>query len=444
MAGHKPLKIILLEHRPDYRAIYGMNLTLYLAAEVINAKTIAETMTIIGENEIDVIFINNDAYVQDVAFELFNNIINGGLTISLLVRGSTKINDERVKKFDNQTQVRDILQSIAKSASITAKMMSEIDQPLYFPLPMEYIVAGWQTLVNLYIKRKDNYQVAFGSDEIIFAEQLQEYSESEDDFQLYVLRDHRLKFVNSITLQIAAKLNSNISLDERLDATEVAYKMVMEQARQIGVADSTMELAGTCIESMKTIIDTVPTLNSLLGNLMATPSCYRYKQSLLINFIGSHIIKKTKYPSRNQQEILSFVSFFHNIALTKDEYAMIHSDEELEASRMSKKEKQVIHKHAQLAAKLVASAEKKIPYEAGIIIKQHHGSGKGLGLSNLSGNISPLAIIFIFAQEWANIILSYETEENRPDKKKVIEMLHKKYNLPAFNKILPILHTLEL
>lgn len=220
--------------------------------------------------------------------------------------------------------------------------------------------------------------------------------------------------------------------------------MVMEQARQIGVADSTMELANSCIESMKTIIETIPTLDSLLKSLMEQTGSYRYKQSLLINFIGSHIIKKSKYPSKSQQEIFSFVSFFHNIALTKDEYAMIHTDDELEASDLSEKEKNLIRKHAILAAKLVTDSEKKIPYEAAIILKQHHGSGKGMGLSNLSASISPLAIIFIFAQEWANIILKFEHDDKKPTKKQVIEMLSKKYNLPGFNKILPILHTLEL
>ena len=92
----------------------------------------------------------------------------------------------------------------------------------------------------------------------------------------------------------------------------------------------------------------------------------------------------------------------------------------------------------------MTNSGKKNPYEVGIILKQHHGSTKGLGLSNLSPNISHLAMIFIFAQEWTNIVLNFENEERRPNKKQVIETLKRKYDLKGFYNLLPILDTLEL
>ena len=197
-------------------------------------------------------------------------------------------------------------------------------------------------------------------------------------------------------------------------------------------------------ESMNEIVKTIPTLDKLLKDLMDNTGSYRYKQSLLINYIGSHIIKKTKYPSKAQQEIFSFVSFFHNIALSKDKYAQIHSDQELKESDLSQEEKELITKHAILAAKLVSDSANKIPYEAAIILKQHHGSSRGLGLSNLTASISPLAIIFLFAQEWTNIVLMYQNDEKRPNKKEIIKMLQKKYPLQGFHNIISTLDTLEL
>ena len=444
MESNKKLNIILLEHRLDYKAIYGMNLTLYLGANVITSKTSKETMGIITEQDVDLVFINNDAYVQDIAQELFTHMEKQLITIPLFIIGNTKLSSEKIQKFESHVQLREVIQSIAKSKSITAKMMAESDQPLYYPLPTEFIIAGWQTLVEIFIKTSDGYRVAFQAEEIIFSEQLEEHI-SDGNTKLFVLRDKRLKFVNSLTLQMTAQLNNpNLSSEERINLTRVAFQMVMEQARQVGVGDSTMELAKTCIDSMTQIVESIPTLDKLLKDLMENTGSYRYKQSLLINYIGSHIIKKTKYPSKSQQEIFSFVSFFHNIALSKDEYAKIHTDKELEESNLTLKEKKLIEKHAIIAAKLVGDSDTKIPYEAGIILKQHHGSSRGLGLSNLSASISPLAIIFIFAQEWTNIVLEYENDENRPDKKTIIEMLYRKYDLKGFHSVLPILHTLEL
>jgi hypothetical protein len=444
MAALEPLKIILLEHRQDYKAIYGMNLCLYLGAEIITTKTTNETMSIISEMDIDLVFVNNDAYGQDVAYELYTHLGKTKNSIPLFVIGNTKLSNDSITKFDGQCQLREVIQSIAKSKSITPKMMSEIDQPLYFPLPMEFIIPGWQTLVEIFIKTPDNYKIFFQAEEIIFLEQLNELREGEGS-QLYVERDKRLKFVNNLTLQITAKLHGpNISVEERIKVSEVAFQMVMEQARQVGVGDSTMNLANSCIDAMTNIINEIPSLDKLLKNLLENTGSYRYKQSLLINYIGSHIIKKTKYPSKSQQEIFSFVAFFHNIALNKDEYAMIHSDKELEESDLSGKEKTLIERHAIIAAKLLTDSDKKIPYEAGIILKQHHGSSRGLGLSNMSASISPLAIIFILAQEWTNIVLKFENEENIPDKKEVITMLQRKYDLKAFHTLLPILDTLQL
>ena len=410
----------------------------------MTAKTIKETLSIISEHSVDLVFMNNDAYVQDVADELFTYLEKNMLSIPLFVIGNTKVGREEIEKFESHGQLRNVIQSIAKSKSITAKMMAEADHPLYYPLPMEFMIAGWQTLVEIFIKNPDGYKVVFGTEEIIFAEQLDEHLAGNNS-QLYVLREKRLKFVNSITLQITAKLNNpNLSSEDRLSFTGVAFQMVMEQARQVGVAESTMELAKKCIDSMNEIVKTIPTLDKLLKDLMDNTGSYRYKQSLLINYIGSHIIKKTKYPSKAQQEIFSFVSFFHNIALSKDKYAQIHSDQELKESDLSQEEKELITKHAILAAKLVSDSANKIPYEAAIILKQHHGSSRGLGLSNLTASISPLAIIFLFAQEWTNIVLMYQNDEKRPNKKEIIKMLQKKYPLQGFHNIISTLDTLEL
>lgn len=119
---------------------------------------------------------------------------------TVLTTGQTKLHDDYVTRFESNSPLKDVVKSIAQSASITAKMMAEVDQPLYFPLPSEFIIPGWQTLVELYIKRNDTYEVAFHENEIIFAEQLEDLQRLED-FKLFVNRDKRLKFVNNLTLQ---------------------------------------------------------------------------------------------------------------------------------------------------------------------------------------------------------------------------------------------------
>lgn len=436
------LTIVLLEHRLEYQAIYGMNLTLYLGAKVEVATTIKAAVDLILEFDPVLVFVNNNAYSQDMGAELWQIFETKRIKTPLFVLGQAKVPQSEVTVFDSKIQLRDVLRSMAKSMNITAKVMAEQDMPDYFPLPSEFVIPGWQTSIEIFIKSKGDYEKYFDIEDIITGDELEKL-ENKNNFQLYVKKNERLKFVNSLSGQISAKLNDpNLSPEERIEVTATGYQMVMEQSRKIGIGEGTMELANSCIESMSKVLQSIPTLDDLLEKLLSDNSSLRYKHSLLINYIGSHIIKKTPWGSREQQEKFAFICFFQNIALTKDEHVLIKSDKELNESNLSEKEKTLVKNHALLAAKLVSTID-KIPFGAATIIKQHHGSNKGIGLSTLSLNISPLAIVFLFAQEWADLVFRFETESSRPTKKEVIKMLHHKYNKPGFNKILPILHTLE-
>lgn len=435
--------IALLEHRDEYVAIYGMNLTLYLGAEVHVANTIKSLIGLVEEKKPLLIFINNDAYTQDVALEIWKLFETKLIRIPLYVLGSSKVPPDEVTLFDSNIQLRDVLRSIAKAVNVTAKRMAEIDHPDYFPLPNQFVIPGWQTSLDVYIKKGNSFEVFFEIDDIITGDELDRL-ERANNLQLYVKKDERLKFVNSLTNQISAKLNDpNLTEEERVELTATGYQMVMEQARRVGIGEGTLELANSCIKSMNQTIENIPKLNDLLQILLADDTSLRYKHSLLINYIGSHIIKKTPWGNKEQQEKFSFVCFFQNIALTKDEHVLITSDKQLKDSKLPEKEKKLIENHALIAAKLVSGIDDSIPFGAATLIKQHHGSNKGVGLSSLFLNISPLAIVFLFAEEWANMVFRFEESDDRPSKKDIIKILHKKYNKPGFNKLLPILHTLD-
>jgi hypothetical protein len=441
MKNNNPI-IILLEHREDYQAIYGMNLTLYLGAEVHVANTIKAALDLIDEHEAVLLFVNNDAYSTDIGSEVWKIFDDKRIDLPLFVLGNAKVPLDEVTVFDSNIQLRDVLRTIAAKLKVTASMMAEKEFPDMFPLPSKFIIPGWQSLVGIYILKDDEFQIQFQPNEIILNEDLDKLK-NEENFQLYVIKEERLKFVNSLTGQISAKLNdSNLTAEERIDLSTTGYQMVMEQGRKIGIGESTMELANSCISSMTKIAEDVPKLEDLLSILLSDQSSLRYKHSLLINYIGAHIIKKTKWGNQEQQDKFAFISFFQNITLTKDEYVLFNSDKQLENSNLSDSEKTLVKNHALSAARLVAGID-NVPFGAATVIKQHHGSNKGKGLSQIYLSISPLAIVFLFAQEWANLVFKFENEPERPSKSEIIKILHKKYNKPGFNKILPVLHSLE-
>ncbi len=445
MLMKKSFKIVLMEHRVDYRAIYGLNLSIYLEAEVEVAKTIKEVISLVENGEIDLVFINNDAYSQDVAQDLWKIFEEREVRAELIVLGKTLVPQDYVTVFDSKIQLRDVLQSVARIMGVTSRDMVEKYKDEYYPLPMNFVVPGWQTNVDIFVRQHNEFIKVFNIEDVILSGEL-EYLEDGDLQQVFIKSKQRLKFANFITIQLSAQLNNpKLTIDERHRVTGVAYEMVMEQARQIGITTTTMDLANDCMKSMKAIVKGVHKLDKLLGYLLKMPTSYRYKQSLLINYIGSHILKKMKWASRDQLEVFTFCSFFHNIALYKDAYVKIRDDHVLEKHKyLTRREKELISKHALAAARLVSEVPDKIPYEATIILKQHHGTSSGIGFNNISRKISPLAMIFVLAEEWANIVLEYETETKRPSREEVYELIAAKYNFPDYETILPALRTLEI
>jgi hypothetical protein len=315
--------------------------------------------------------------------------------------------------------------------------------PEYFPLPVDLLLPGSFCAAPLYRFSEGRYVEVFAGDKVITVEAVESLEDDDIDL-LFVKRNVRLKFVNSITTQIFSKLNDpNLSVEDRVKATATAFQMTMERARAIGVTETTLELANVCIKSMHEIVEKIPALQKLLTVLFADTNGYRYQLCTLTSYIGGHIIKRMEWGSVEQQKKQTFVSFFAHIVLFKDEYLKYRSDEELDRSGLSEKEIVLIKNHALYGARMVSKLD-KAPLGVDAIIKQHHGSKTGKSLSDLSLNISPLAIVYILAEEWAMNVLENHEKEVEEDAQTIMKKLKAKYSMPAFSKVFPALLELDL
>jgi hypothetical protein len=435
-------KVLLVEHRPFYKAIYGLNLNLYLGVEVIVVCTIKEIVDYVEKDDAELIFVDNGGYSKDMASGVYKALDGAGKSLPMYVVGKTSLSEESFHIFDEKVSLKYVLQTIANSLKVTAQEMAALVTEEYFPLPMDFIVPGWFCSTPLFVKEGDSYNEAMPVDSVITQDLLDSF-EYEGINQLFVLSGQRLKFVNSLTFQITSKLNDpNLTVEDAIKVTATAHQMVMEQARKLGVSDSTLELANNCIDSMNKLIADIPMLDKLLNRLLESNSTFMYQHSFLTAFIGSHIIKKMRWSSKEQQDQYSFICFFNDVSLPRDEYARFRTDDDVLNSDIPEKDKKIILNHAMLSAKVISKFS-KFPYGVDTLIKQHHGSKKGQGFNKLYMNISPLAIVYILAQEWADIVLDSFDKQTKPDKKKIIEMLSKKYSIAPFQKVIPTLHTLD-
>jgi hypothetical protein len=132
--------------------------------------------------------------------------------------------------------------------------------------------------------------------------------------------------------------------------------------------------------------------------------------------------------------------------LENDKQAQIKSKDELRRAEFDTREKNLVEKHAQLAAELVHKYP-HAPMGADQIIRQHHGVLNGAGFSDHFGaNLSPMAIVFIIAEEFTRIIIQSEAAllngHQSLNSRVMIQELKTTFPTARFQKIIDLLETI--
>ena len=136
---------------------------------------------------------------------------------------------------------------------------------------------------------------------------------------------------------------------------------------------------------------------------------------------------------------MSFIAFFHDIVLENDQQAQIKSTLELKKVLIEPSAKLLVEKHAQMAAEFVAKFP-HAPMGSDQIIRQHHGTLNGVGFSEHYGaNVSPVAVVFIVAEEFTRIILKRETGPF--DRMEMLRELKEEFPTSRFQKVIDTLQS---
>jgi hypothetical protein len=124
----------------------------------------------------------------------------------------------------------------------------------------------------------------------------------------------------------------------------------------------------------------------------------------LTSFIATQLIDVSEETGRNDKiRKIIFASMFCDYTLKDAGQLHIRDNEQL--IKLPSSDQKWISEHALKASELVNQYQ-NAPYEASLIIKQHHGSVSGVGMPNeISSKILPLSKCFMTAQEIAYQIL---------------------------------------
>ena len=442
------IKVLFYEPRLDFLHVYCLNILVYTDAKIIISSNQEEALAISAEEDLDFIIINNsnkENKKKDISFHLNNSIKHSKKRPNVLLIGGNHcefVNFE-VKKSD--ANLKDIIKFIASHAQITAKDMSELWTKEYYPIPIHYLLPGWQSIKNLYVDQQPREigRPAIRAGEIISNSFLENIKKVGHEY-LYVKSSGRLDLVSSFSSSVLEVLStdSGIDLRRRNQETSNAYEMVSEQVRSIGVTETSMELAKASIISMEKMIGEIDNIQALYDQIREDELSLRYRHGLVTAYVATHLLNNTDWGHKNQIQLITYMSFFHDMVLTEDYMLKYEHDSDVMESDLSDLEKSIVINHARLAAKIVSST-KGFPSGLDVLIKQHHGCKMGNSLNKISMGISPLAIIFILSEEWANLSLEAEEVGKAYTKDKIIRYLKRKYEFPNFLKLIHLLDELD-
>jgi hypothetical protein len=437
--------VIIYEPRVDYLNLYCLNLAVYVNAKYIVCSKFDETIGEIKKQNPDLVLIGltEADKVSEKLLKINGTIKDKFVKPICFVQAKSTEKFKEITLYDADVSVKEVVSTVAKKMGITAKYMAEQNVGEFYPIPLKYILPGWQATQTFYKKNaSEEMSVALPKGQI-FTKDIIDLLGVEND--VYCKSSYRLEVVNSFTSNIKTMLESEtMPVEERFQQTEIAFEMVSQSISNIGLPETTMQLAKTTIRSMEKIVGQVNSLSKLYKLLLNDNQSLRFKHSLIASYLGQFVLKDQSWNNPNIIQQWSYLCFFHDIVFDRDELILYEYDDDVKKAKISDKDKAIILNHAQMSAKVVSQA-KEIPLGVDVLIKQHHGSKMGNSLSEISMSISPLCIIFILVENYVHFILSNNESVKKPEEIiTFIDTLFKKYPYPNYKKMIPLLRTIPL
>lgn len=437
---------LLVEKNLNIESFYTLNLSTWLGLTTIT-KDKAETAISYLESEhaqINLIITRAKVQNEETAKNIINWVKEKGLQIPVIVIGPGQEVPGSFAHVPNSLELKILIQGAAKALGITAKEMMNKVVPDYFPIPMAHFSILKRSVCPVYAQNPQDpkkYNQVLDKHKDIDEKLIKDLIKK-NTTHLYVDKLDRLEFVNNITSEFMTRLSKNdISEDEHMSATDKGMELLSKKLSVIGVTEETVALANKTMETLRTNVKAYPKLQKLLDRLLKNKASYLFKHTQILTYICLHIVQNIDWGNEEQEEKISFIAFFHDIALETDAQAQIKSPLELKKSTLTVPEKQLVEKHAQIAAEFVQKFP-HAPMGADQIIRQHHGTLNGIGFSEHYGNnVSPMSIVFIVAEEFTRIIMKHE--ENAPvDKNELLRELKEEFPTSRFQKVIDQLQTI--
>lgn len=446
---------LLISNDDIINDIYAANLHIYVATNVTVKPNHEQAIKLLEQNpNVDLIICLARIENENTAQEIINYLENKKSNLNMIVIGNEENLPNNCISVSAKYDIRNIVRNAAKFLEITAKDMSELTVPDYFPVPVTLFKNMSKAGCNVY------YQVKKSPEETDYVKIFNAGSKIDLDVEKYINQGvskfyvpalERLNFINQASDTIVERLNSSETTnDEKIELTIEGMEVVATQVTSDeAVSEEIVKISESCMKAVTQVARDVPKIRKLLEGLVSNKTKFIYLHGIMASYVSTFIIDNISWGGKGQAEKIAFVLFFHDIFLVPifNKYPEFKNEEELLYSdKLSDQEKDLILNHAKMAGELI-NTFKSTPIGASTIATQHHGSTQGVGfVPKPKDDISPLAKVIIIAEDFVSELLKYDISELKEkfNQEDVINEMYGKYRNQTYRKIIDVLKTISL
>src|SRR5690606_3379837 len=127
-----------------------------------------------------------------------------------------------------------------------------------------------------------------------------------------------------ITAELVSRLeDKDLNPDEQIQAGVSNLEMLSKKLMSIGINEETLGLAKKGMDTLAQNVKKYPKLGSLLQRMLANQAGYQFRHTQIATYVALHIVRNIDWGNAEQEEKISFIAFFHDIALENDKQSKI-------------------------------------------------------------------------------------------------------------------------
>ncbi len=433
---------ILIEPNDDLKKIFSLNLHTFVGTDVIHRHNSEDTVNLLAIlPQIALIITRAQVDKDSTAEKISKYLKEHNLDIPMIVMGNTENVDKSSLVMPDPINWEILIAHAAKFLGVTLNDVAKKIKPDYLPIGVYYFYDIVNTPCDVYIRIKKGtgdyqYVKRIHSKDTFDKEVIKKYEE-QGLKEFYIPRDYQQYFINFLTNHLVKKLErDDLTLEDRILTTANTHEIVRDQVRDLGLEESTVDLADAGIESMIRSVKNSPEVTNLLKFLFTNKVSYAYQHCHLMTVMCHYILSKQSWYKPDHLETLSFVSFFSDVTLKSMSQMQICDTTDLNDTPLTDEERAHVMSHAKDAVELIQN-HPEVTDTMKHVLLQHHGAVDGIGFpENPDEDIHPLAKVFIIADNFVKILLHPEKPKS---KKEILPIMYKRFTNPSYQKIIKAL-----